>query len=372
MLTDTAPFVGIQYCGIGWAMVHPLLLNKLYQYYGDRRLIEEQYEISRRWLELVAAQNPELIVASGLSDHEGLAPCPPGPMVTPLFSESARLVARLARILGRDDDERRYSLLADSIRRAYIEKFLEAGTGRFESGTQASQAFALYLGMAPEDEKEAAIVLLLRDIDERGGHLSTGIMGTRFMLDVLSREGHAGTVYDMVTRKTFPGWGFMLENGATTLWEHWAFSDNTFSHNHPMFGSVSEWFHAWLGGIQPHPEAVGFDRIVIRPQIIDDVEWVDASYRSMRGLIVSRWRKTAGTVVMDVTIPPNTRAAVHVPAKRLEDVREVARPAGEAVPAAEAAGIRSARKAGNAVVLEAEPGTYRFVSSSSHDDNGEK
>jgi len=372
MLTDTAPFVGIQYCGIGWAMVHPLLLNKLHQYYGDGRLIAEQYETSRRWLDLVAAQNPEHIVGTGLSDHEGLAPSPPGPMVTPLFAESARLVARLAGILGRDDDEQKYTRLAESIRQAYVAKYLDAGTGRFEPGTQASQALALYLGMAPTDERRAAIDILLEDIRERGAHLSTGILGTKFMLDVLSREGCAETAYRVVTQKTFPGWGFMLEKGATTLWEHWAFSDNTFSHNHPMFGSVSEWFYGWLGGIQPHPDAVGFDCIVIRPQIIAGIDWVDASHRCARGLIVSRWRKSGGTITMDVAIPPNTRATIHVPAQRLEDVLETGPAGGEGVSAAEAEGVRSTRMAAHAAIFEVEPGVYRFVSSRRRDASGEK
>ncbi len=373
MLTDTAPFVGIQYCGVGWAMVHPLLLNKLYQYYGNRRLIVEQYEVSRRWLDLVAAQNPELIVGKGLSDHEGLAPCPSGPMVTPLFAESARLVARLAGILGRSGDQRKYTRLADSIRQAYVDKYLDARTGRFEPGTQAGQAFGLYLGMAPAETRSAAIDFLLADIGKRDGHLSTGILGTKFMLDVLSREGHVGTAYSMVTKNEFPGWGFMLENGATTLWEHWALSDNTFSHNHPMFGSVSEWFYKWLGGIQPHRSVVGFDRIVIRPQIIDALDWVDASYRSARGLIACSWKRTGKTIVMDVTIPPNTRASIHVPAERLGDVREIGLDeGGMGVPAAEAEGVRATRVAGRAAIFEVEPGRYRFVSSRQSGQSGEK
>jgi len=372
MLTDTAPFVGIQYCGIGWAMVHPFLLDKLYQYYGDRRLIEEQYEVSRRWLDLVAAQYPEFIVDKGLSDHEGLEPAPPGPMVTPLFAESARLVARLARVLGRHGDEQKYGQLAESIRRAYVDRFLDGETGRFGPGTQASQSFGLYLGMAPAERRAAAVDLLLAGIDEGDGHLSTGILGTRFMLDVLAREGRADVAYGIVTQKEFPGWGFMLANGATTLWEHWALSDNTFSHNHPMFGSVSEWFYKWLGGIQPHPDAVGFDRIVIRPQFVDGVDWVDASYRSVRGLVACSWKREKKTITMDVTIPPGTRATIHVPAARIDEVREIA-PAGRGgVPAAEATGVRAARMADGAALFEVESGTYRFLSSSRHGQSGEK
>jgi len=353
-------------------MVHPLLLNKLYQYYGDRRLIEEQYEVSRRWLDLVAARNGELIVSRGLSDHEGLAPSPPGPMVTPLFAESARLVARLAAILGRGGDEEKYSRLADSIRRAHVDRYFDAERGRFEPGTQAAQAFGLYLGMAPAGKRAAAIDVLLADIAARDGHLSTGILGTKFMLDVLSREGHAGTAHDMVTRKDFPGWGHMLEKGATTLWEHWAFSDNTFSHNHPMFGSVSEWFYKWLGGIQPGRDAIGFDRIVIRPQIVDALDWVDASYRSARGLIACSWKRTASAIELDVTIPPNTRARIHVPAEGLDRVSAAGPGGGESVPAAGAAGVRAARMAGRDALFEVEPGRYRFRSNRLPDRNGEK
>ncbi len=362
MLTDTAPFVGIQYCGVGWAMVHPLLLNKLYQYHGDSRLIEEQYDVSRRWLDLVAAENKDRIVKKGLSDHEGLEPSPSGPMVTPLYKESARLVARLASITGRGDDAAKYSRLADSIRQAYLDRFQVAETGRFGPGTQAGQAFAIHLGMTPMEERDVAVRFLLEKIGERDGHLSTGILGTKYMLDLLSREGYASTVFRMVTKKTFPGWGFMLENGATTLWEHWALSDNTFSHNHPMFGSVSEWFYSWLGGIQPHPEAVGFDRIVIRPQIIDELDWVKASHRSARGPIVCSWKRFGGKVAIEVSLPPNTSTTAHLPVRRLEDVRETGRDGEDSdLPLLEAEGVRAARMVGREAIIDLEPGRYRFV-----------
>jgi len=379
MLTDTAPFVGIQYCGVGWAMVHPYLMNKLYQYYGDLRLVEEQYAVARRWLDLVTAQNPEHIVATGLSDHEGLTPSPAGPMVTPLYAESARLVARLAGILGRSSEEQKYTQLADAIWQACVAQYYDAESGRFGPGTQASQAFVLALRGLPARERAAALGILLADIENRDGHLATGILGTKFMLDVLSREGHARTAYDIVTRRTFPGWGFMLENGATTLWEHWAFSDNTFSHNHPMFGSVSAWFFEWLGGIQPDPEAVGCDNIVIRPQIIEELDWVEASYRSVHGLIACNWRRTAKTITMDVTIPANTRACVYVPAQQLDEVREIGPVGGgtigseiEAIPAAAAEGVRSAHMAGRVAVFEVEAGTYRFVVCRRTSQNGEE
>jgi alpha-L-rhamnosidase len=354
MLTDTAPFVGIQYCGVAWAMVHPLLQRQLHRYYGERRLIEEQYPTSRRWLDLVAGRNPEHIILEGLSDHEGLEPAPAPKMVTPLYLESARLLAWLAGFMGQTEDQSRYEYLADAIQAAYLAQFLGRDTGRIEPVSQAGQAFALALDLLPREEREAALDVLLREIEEVGGHLTTGIFGTRFLLDALSQAGHADTVAEIIRKKTFPGWAFMLEQGATTLWEHWEFSDNTFSHNHPMFGSVSEWFFKWLAGIQPHPEAVGFDRILIRPQPVTGVDWAEARYASIRGEISVHWKKKKNKFFLRVIIPPNTRAEIYVPTSDPASVREGNRPASSAP------GLRFLGQAAGCAVFQAESGVYEF------------
>ena len=357
MLTDTAPFVGIQYCGVGWAMAHPLLLEQLYRYYGDRRLIEEQYETAAAWLDLVSAQNPEGIIKEGLSDHEGLEEASSPQMATPLYFQSARLMSRLAAVLGKAGDAARYERLAGGIRTAYLQRFLTPGTGTFSPTTQAGQAFALYTGLVPPGEKDAALSVLLKKVKEDGrGRLSTGIFGTKFMLDVLSGSGHADAAYGIVGRRTFPGWGYMLENGATTLWEHWEGSDDTFSHNHPMFGSVSDWFFKWLAGIQPCPDAVGFDRIAIRPQPAAGLTWVKAFYDSMRGRISSEWKTEGGRFVLTVTIPANTTAEVHVPASDPSAVIEGDRPA-KSVPGLLYKGIER-----GAAVFSVGSGTYIFSS----------
>jgi alpha-L-rhamnosidase len=121
--------------------------------------------------------------------------------------------------------------------------------------------------------------------------------------------------YRIVQQKSFPGWGHMLENGATTLWETWAFSDNVYSHNHPMFGSVDEWFYKVVAGISAAPDAVGFNRIIIRPRLGGGLTWAKASYESARGRIASEWRIDGDRLHMSITIPCNTTAFVHIPAK---------------------------------------------------------
>jgi len=357
LLTDTAPFVGIQYCGVGWAMAHPLLLAQEYRYYGNARLVQEQYAAAKRWLLLVAQKYPDGIITAGLSDHESLTPRPAGPMVTPLFYQSAQLLAGLARTLGHTEDAATFAAIAEKSRLAYQHKFFDAATAQAAPGTQASQAFALYSDLVPAAERGKALAVLLEDIRGAGkGHLSTGIMGTKFMLDVLSREGHADVAHAIVAQPTFPGWGWMLANGATTLWEHWDLSQDVHSHNHPMFGSVSQWFINWLGGIQADPQAVGFDRIVIRPQPVADLQWVKCSYNSVRGRILSNWQRAEGRLTLDVTIPPNTTATVYVPAKQAAAVTE------SDTPAAKAQGVTFLRTENDAVVYAVGSGTYRFAS----------
>lgn len=327
MLTDTAPFVGIHYCGVAWAMVHPLLQAELYRYYGSQRLIKEQYPTARRWLDQVKIQYPDHIVTEGLSDHEGLEPAPPPPMVTPLYAEATRILKRLADILVLKEDSNGYQKLFLDIQKTYLDRFLKRGTGRVDPSTQASQAMALSLDLLPEEEREIALQVLINKIqEEHDGHLSTGIFGTNFLLEILSRTGHADLAAAIVRKTTFPGWGNMLKNGATTLWEHWEFSDNTFSHNHPMFGTVSTWFFNWLAGIQAHPRAKGFDRFYIRPQPVEGITWVKADYMSARGAIRVFWERDKEEFVLKITIPPNTRAQVFIPTSDYESIREIGKP----------------------------------------------
>ena len=356
-MTDTAPAIGVEYCGLAWGMAHPLVQRQLYQYYGERRLLAEQYETSKRWLELQIAKNPDFIVAEGLSDHESLVPTPAPVLVTPLFAASAKTVSELATILGHPAEAEKYRLLAANIQKAYLAKFLDSVSGQVGPGSQASQAFALYLNLVPADQRQAVLKFFLTELRRAPEpHLTTGIFGTKFVLEVLSREHQSDLASAIVSQKSSPGWGQMLEQGATTLWEHWQGSDNTYSQNHPMFGSVSQWFYQWLGGIQPAADAVGFDQIIICPQLPAGLDWVRCHHDSVRGRIVSNWRRDGGRLTMEVTIPGNTRATIHVPTKDAAGVTESGK------PTAEADGVKFLRLENNTAVYEVGSGTYQFQS----------
>jgi alpha-L-rhamnosidase len=310
----------------------------------------------RRSVEFIHSKTDNYIINVGISDHESIEPKPVPLTGTAFYYHHAQILSRFARILGRNKDAEQYAALAQEIKDGFIKKFLKPGTGQFDSHTQACQAFALHHDLVPPNERQAAIDVLLDEILVRHkGHLSTGIFGTKCMLNVLTQIGRADVAYTIVNQKTFPGWGYMLENGATTMWEHWAFSDNVFSHNHSMFGSVSEWFFKSLAGIGPHPEAVGFDRIIIKPQVVGGLTWAKASYKSIRGRIVSDWRLENGLFHLNITIPTNTTATVYVPAKDAKSVAEGDQRADKAES------VNFLRMENGAAVYRVGSGSYSFA-----------
>lgn len=334
--TETAPYVGISDEGlgggsgpVGWATAQPFLQWQLYQYYGDLPLLAAQYEATKRWFGFLQSCARDDLLDDGISDHESLAPKPRALTGSAFYYLNARLFAKIARALGHETDATEADALADRIQTAFNRKFLKAGSGSYDIGTQACQSFALALGLAPQDEQEQALDVLAKDIADRKGHLDTGIFGTKFMLAALTEFGRADLACEIADQRTFPGWGYMLENGATTLWEHWAKDDNTYSHNHPMFGSVSEWFYKCLGGIAPAPDAIGFDKIVIKPQPVADLKWVKASYNSVRGKIVSEWRTDGDKFKLRVRIPVGATATVFLPAPNSDGQTHLAVGSGE-------------------------------------------
>jgi alpha-L-rhamnosidase len=335
-MTETAPYVGIADEGlgdgsgpVGWGTAFPLLQWQLHQYYGNDEPLERYYEMTKRWIDLLEKKAVNGILDNGISDHESLAPKPVPLTGTAFYYLNVELAARIARHLGRTEQAARIEKLADSIRIAFNDHFLDPATGRYLTGTQACQSFALYMNLAGPHQA-AALDLLVKDVEAHGGHLTTGIFGTKYMLDALTDNGRADIAFNLVNQRTFPGWGWMLENGATTLWEHWEKEEKIYSHNHPMFGSVSEWFYKCLAGIRMSPLLSDKSPILISPNIVGDLKWVRASCNSVRGKIAVKWKHDGDHLTLDVTIPTGVTALIDVPAKDPATVREGTREAERA------------------------------------------
>jgi len=306
---------------------------------------------------LLRSKATDNLLDNGIGDHESLAPKPRYLTGSAAYYQSVRLWAQSAKALGHDGEAAEAEALAEQIKAAFNQKFLRADTGVYDSGSQACQAFALYFGLVPPAEKDRALKALVRDITEtHQGHLSTGIFGTKYMLDALTDLGRAEVAYELVNQRTFPGWGFMLANGATTLWEHWEFSDDTYSHDHPMFGSVSEWFYKALAGIKPAPDAVGFDKIIIAPNPVGDLQWARGSYDSVRGKIISSWRKSGGEFALAARVPVGATATVVLPARAQSEILE----SGRAIARQPEMQILSSDRERTVIAVPA--GEYHFVS----------
>ena len=356
-LTDTAPFVGIDYCGVGWAMVHPLLIEQLYQHYGNKTLMEEQLPLAVRWLDVVAAGRKESLVIGGLGDHEALIGSKGPEFLTPMFIDTAKRIARLSKILGNEEDAERFNQMAAESIAAWKAEYFDEATGKIGKGHQSAQCFALGFNAAPADIQEAIFNQLVADLTapEDSPRLTTGIYGTHILLEQLSQNGRSDLAYGLANREAFPSWKWMMTNGATTLWEHWAKEENTYSHNHPMFGSISNWFFRWLGGIQCAPDAVGFDKIIIRPQIISDLEWVNTSHQSIRGKIISNWKSFSGTREFEIVIPSGANATVELPIIQGTTLTEGGKPLSDHNE------INILETQPELLILELGSGAYRFT-----------
>ncbi len=254
-------------------------------------------------------------------------------LATAYFALSARLVSRIARVLGKDEDARKYEELFQSIRNAFNKAFVSED-GKIRSHTQTCYVLALSFDLLPEDKKPLAVKYLVDDIEAHKGHLTTGFLGVGHLLPALSENGRTDVAYRLLLNETFPSWGYSIKHGATTIWERWdgwtaerGFQDpgmNSF--NHYAFGSVGEWMAANVAGIDLAEP--GYKKIIVRPRPGGGITWARAEYDSIHGKIVSDWRLEGGVFNLKVTVPANTTAVVEMPGPG--EVLEGGRPAREA------------------------------------------
>jgi alpha-L-rhamnosidase len=372
-IADTVPFRGGSRPADPVSASFLLLSWFLYQHYGDTQAMAEHLDGFKAWTDFLASKSEGNIVTYGYYGDWSppAAFAVPGSSGTGAVSRDtprefmstgylyycSRLVARMAGILGREDDKAKYEKLAGQVAKAFNQKYWNETVGGYGSNNQASNSFALFLGLVPEKQVPRVVENLVKDVREHDGHLTTGNLCTKYLLDVLAENGRADVVYEIAKQQTYPSWGFMLANGATTLWERWEqlTGSGMNSHNHPMMGSVSSWFYKYLAGINTDPQGPGFKRIVIRPYPVGDLNWVRSEYTSMYGLIRSSWRKEDGTFRLNVTVPINTTASVYVPAIDATHVQEGGK------PAANAPGVKWLRNEHGAVVFEVGSGDYEFA-----------
>jgi len=322
-MPETAPYNGIDSKGlgegsgpVGWQLAYPYTQKILWDFYADRRILERNFPAMVRMVNFMESVAGDSLIYHGIGDHVSVDPKPVRLSSACFYYHNVKLLAAFADILNKSEQAKKYGEKASIIKSKINEEFLNQESGGYtESPTQITQAFALFYELPPTPEVAQNTLNLLMDeiLKTHNGHLSTGIFGTKFLFDVLREHKKPNVAFTIVNQEEYPGYGYMLANGATTLWEHWDKSRNQNSKSHPMFGSVSEWFYRHLGGINPDPEIPGFEHILLTPGIPDSLEWVKVRYQSVKGEIRSEWKKEDGDWSWDVEIPGNTYATVTLP-----------------------------------------------------------
>jgi alpha-L-rhamnosidase len=227
-----------------------------------------------------------------------------------------------ASVMNDAENEKKYDELTLKLQNLLRSEFWDKPV-KEKMNRQTLFSTLLYHGIVPEDEIEAAKDSLLNGVKNGpSGHFNTGIFGTKYVLETLSEYVSPDSVFDIVNSTNYPGWGYMIDRGATTIWETWKESDNTYSNCHPMFGTVTEWYYRWLGGIRPDPEFPGFKEFIIAPSIPKGLESVSCNYHCPFGEIVSNWKKDQkGRFFFEMKIPPETTANVILPVNQFSEVK---------------------------------------------------
>jgi len=351
--------------GPAWAEAGVVCPWTIYEVYGDRRLLERQYPSMVKYVEfLVNRSTPELLPPENyhaFGDWLSIgADTPKDVIYTAYFSLAARLTARAAEVLDKPDDAARFNEIYEKVKVSFNKAYVK-DDGRIEGDTQAVYVLALANDLVDGEKAEQAAAHLVENIKEKDWHLSTGFIGTKDLMLVLSKIGRTDVAYRLLFNDTFPSWGFSIKQGATSIWERWdgwtpekGFQDpgmNSFSHY--SFGAVYQWMVENIGGIKS--DGLAYKRIVIAPEPGDRLTRAAVTYRSVRGEIASAWTKADGAFTLSVTIPANTTATVVLPAADAASITE------GGLPLDQAPGVRVDRTEGGRTFVAVGSGRYVFA-----------
>jgi alpha-L-rhamnosidase len=357
-----------------WSDVAVIIPWNMYLSYGDKRILETQYQSMANWVEYERQRAGDdyiwdgdfhfgdwLAFATNRPDYPG-ATTSKDLIATAFFAHSADLLQRTAQVLGRQADTARYAELLAKVKQAFCREFVTE-TGRVGEDTQTAYALALQFDLLPEELRPVAAKRLAQEVGRRG-HLTTGFVGTPYLCHVLSRYGYVDQAYMLLNREQYPSWLYPVKTGATTIWERWdgqkpdgSFQDigmNSF--NHYAYGAIGEWMYRVMAGIEIDEAAPGYKHILIQPQLGGGFTTVKAAHKTMYGLVRSAWALGADKFELNVEIPANTSATVRIPRAQLANVVE----GGQQL--ANRPGINRSRQIGESVEVEIGSGRYHFVS----------
>ena len=317
-LTDTVPHIlGQRPADPAWGTAYPLLCWYMYRYYGDESLLVAQYDGVKDYVEFLRSKaKNDLLDFSHYGDWVAIDKTPGDLVSSFYYCFDVMILTKMAEVLGYDAEIKTYKGLTEKIKMAIHKKYYDSKTQNYANGTQTANLLPLYLDIVPEELKGSVFGNLREDILYKNNtHLTTGIIGTKYLMDVLTKFNANALAYDLATQTSYPSWGYMMANGATTLWELWQHKTGPSmnSHNHPMFGSIGSWFYRTLAGITQPDRSSGFRNILIQPQMVRDLRFVTGAIHTPRGTITCSWSKSSRSISLDLIIPVNAQAEIHLP-----------------------------------------------------------
>ena len=294
--------------GPDWTSSLAIIPWNIYLFYGDQKLLEDCYENIKRYVDHITEISPGYITNWGLGDWVPVKSKTPKQFTSSIYYFlDASILAKAAKLFGKEADHQKYSQLASRIKEAINSKFFDPKTAIYGSGFQTELSTALFWGIVPEGYSKKVAQNLAKKVVSDNSHIDVGLLGSKAILNALSENGYPDLAYKLSTQKDFPSWGAWIEEGATTLFEDWK---GAWSRNHIMFGEIGAWFYKALGGIKPDPENPGFKNFILEPHFVADLERFEAEHNGPFGKINSSWKKKNGIVFYNVIIPPNSSATL--------------------------------------------------------------
>ena len=370
--------LGEKNCGSSaWGDASTICPWTLYQCYGDRRILEQQYSSMKAWVEYIRSTGDERNLwntgvqfgdwlaldahpKDGQESYTGLTDI--YFIASAFYLYSTRLVAKTARVLGQLKDAKHYDRMAEKILK-HIRKEYITPTGRLAVPTQTAHVLALHFGISEEEHIQRTVDQLVRLLEKNDYHLDTGFVGTPYLLLVLSNYGYHDVACRVFMQQDYPSWLYPITKGATTIWEHWDgirpdgsfWSDDMNSYNHYAYGCVAEWMTRYAVGLDLDEEDPAYHHSVIHPRFVPHLTWAQASLQTSYGRVSARWQREEGMMLVQVQIPENTYASVILEQADMNTLTE----SGISVLACE--GLRDAQAGAESVELTLGSGRYEFA-----------
>jgi hypothetical protein len=312
-----------------WGSAAVLLPWDMYQWYGDTQAVRKAYPMMEKYIAYLRGKSENHILSHGLGDWFDLGPRSPGvAQLTPIsltatsiYYYDNKLMAEMAKLLLKKEDEDFYRKTAEEIRIAFNNKFFNPETMVYSTGSQTSYAMPLFFGIVDEEYRSSVVANLIKSISDNNKALTAGDIGYRYLLRTLEQEGYSQLIFEMNSRSDVPGYGYQLSKGATALTESWA-ALKYVSNNHMMLGHLMEWFYSGIGGIRQAEGSVSYKHIIIAPEPVGDLSWAETSCRSVNGNIKTSWRILNDELILKVTIPVNSMATIIIPQDDPEKITE--------------------------------------------------